>query len=130
MGKEARRLAPRSSHADWQPAADRPNPLDLLQAQDEGRLQRLLPIKYGRMLASPFAFLRGSAVVMAADTGRLKTAAPVGVNVTRSAKSVVRKVVSMSFAGPSAAVAAPVSVTRCTSTPSSPTTTPPWITPV
>jgi uncharacterized protein (DUF2252 family) len=39
----------------------------LLQAQDEGRLQRLLPIKYGRMLVSPFAFLRGSAVVMAAD---------------------------------------------------------------
>jgi hypothetical protein len=49
------------------PATDRPNPLDLLQAQDEGLLQRFLPIKYGRMLASPFAFLRGSAVVMAAD---------------------------------------------------------------
>ena len=66
-GKAQRQKAPRSSHGDWQPAADRPNPLDLLQAQDEGRLQRLLPIKYGRMLASPFAFLRGSAVVMAAD---------------------------------------------------------------
>ena len=61
-GKSLRQKAPRSSHSDWQPAADRPNPLDLLQAQDEGRLQRLLPIKYGRMLASPFAFLRGSAV--------------------------------------------------------------------
>lgn len=66
-GKAQRQEAPRSSHGDWQPAADRANPLDLLQAQDEGRLQRLLPIKYGRMLASPFAFLRGSAVVMAAD---------------------------------------------------------------
>ena len=67
MGKSLRQEAPRSSHGDWQPAADRSNPLDLLQAQDEGRLQHLLPIKYGRMLASPFAFLRGSAVVMAAD---------------------------------------------------------------
>jgi uncharacterized protein (DUF2252 family) len=67
MGKSLRQEASRSSHGDWQPAADRPNPLDLLQAQDEGRLQHLLPIKYGRMLASPFAFLRGSAVVMAAD---------------------------------------------------------------
>jgi uncharacterized protein (DUF2252 family) len=66
-GKARRQEAPRNSHGDWQPAADRPNPLDLLQAQDEGRIQHLLPIKYGRMLASPFAFLRGSAVVMAAD---------------------------------------------------------------
>jgi len=67
MGKSLRQKASRSSHGDWRPAADRSNPLDLLQAQDEGRLQHLLPIKYGRMLASPFAFLRGSAVVMAAD---------------------------------------------------------------
>ncbi len=66
-GKTLRKRVPHTSHGDWQPAADRPNPLDLLQAQDEGRLQRLLPIKYGRMLVSPFAFLRGSAVVMAAD---------------------------------------------------------------
>jgi uncharacterized protein (DUF2252 family) len=67
MGKSLRQKSSRSSHGDWQPAANRPNPIDLLQAQDEGRLQRLLPIKYGRMLVSPFAFLRGSAVVMAAD---------------------------------------------------------------
>ena len=72
-GKSLREKAPRTSHGDWQPAADRPNPLDLLQAQDEGRLQRLLPIKYGRMLASPFAFLRGSAVVMAADLAHTPT---------------------------------------------------------
>jgi uncharacterized protein (DUF2252 family) len=66
-GKELRNKVPRSSHNDWSPAADRPDPLDLLQAQDQDRLQHLLPIKYGRMLASPFAFLRGSAVVMASD---------------------------------------------------------------
>jgi len=67
FGKELRKKVPRRSHQDWSPASDRPDPLDLLQAQDKGRLQHLLPIKYGRMLASPFTFLRGSAVVMASD---------------------------------------------------------------
>lgn len=67
MVKELRKLAPRSSHGEWAPAADRSDPLSLLQEQDKGRLQRLLPIKYGRMLESSFAFLRGSAVVMASD---------------------------------------------------------------
>lgn len=67
MGKELRNKISRSSHKDWSPAADRPDPLDLLQAQDKDRLQYLLPIKYGRMMASPFTFLRGSAVVMASD---------------------------------------------------------------
>ena len=67
MGKGLRKQVPRSSHGQWTPAADRPDPIDLLQAQDKGRLQYLLPIKYGRMMDSPFAFLRGSAVVMAAD---------------------------------------------------------------
>ncbi len=66
-GKALREQAPRGSHGNWVPSADRPDPLSLLQAQDEGRLQHLLPIKYGRMLESPFAFLRGSAVVMASD---------------------------------------------------------------
>ena len=66
-GKARRHQAPLEAHGAWKPAADRPDPLALLRAQDEGRLQHLLPIKYGRMLASPFAFLRGSAVVMAAD---------------------------------------------------------------
>ena len=65
-GKSLRKQVPRSSHGDWSPAPDRPDPIDLLQAQDSNRLQYLLPIKYGRMMASPFAFLRGSAVVMAA----------------------------------------------------------------
>jgi uncharacterized protein (DUF2252 family) len=67
MGKALRKRAPRSSHGGWRPEPDRPDPINLLQAQDKGRLEHLLPIKYGRMLASPFAFLRGSAAVMAAD---------------------------------------------------------------
>ena len=67
LGKSYRKIVPRSTHSNWAPAADRPNPIELLQAQDQGRIESLLPIKYGRMLASPFAFLRGSAAVMAYD---------------------------------------------------------------
>jgi uncharacterized protein (DUF2252 family) len=66
-GETLRQLVPRSSHGAWAPSPDRPNPIDLLQTQDKGRLEHLLPIKYGRMVESPFAFLRGSAAVMAAD---------------------------------------------------------------
>ena len=66
-GKALRKQVPRNIHGDWAPAVDRQNPLDLLQAQDKRRLAHLLPIKYGRMLVSPFTFYRGSAAVMAAD---------------------------------------------------------------
>jgi len=66
-GKAIRQETPLRSHSEWSPPADRPDPLQLLQEQDKDRLQHLLPIKYGRMVASPFAFLRGSAAVMAAD---------------------------------------------------------------
>lgn len=66
-GKALRKKAPRSTHGDWKPAADRSDPIAILQAQDLGRLRHLVPIKYGRMLVSPFAFLRGSASVMASD---------------------------------------------------------------
>ena len=67
MGKVLRQRVPLGSHGDWAPAADRPDPLALLQGQDKGRVKQLLPIKYGRMLVSPFTFYRGSAMVMAAD---------------------------------------------------------------
>jgi len=66
-GKALRQKVPRSSHGAWRPGPDRPDPIGLLEAQDTGRLEYLLPIKYGRMAESPFAFLRGSAAVMAAD---------------------------------------------------------------
>jgi uncharacterized protein (DUF2252 family) len=66
-GRAARQLVPRGSHAEWAPASDRPDPVELLQAQAMNRIQELLPIRYGRMMASPFAFMRGSAVVMAQD---------------------------------------------------------------
>jgi len=67
VGIAQRTQVSRSSHADWLPTIDRPDPISLLEAQDEGRLQQLLPIKYGRMVASPFTFLRGSVAFMTAD---------------------------------------------------------------
>ncbi len=66
-GKAARSDAPRSSHGEWHPAADRPDPVALLEAQASSRVGRLVPLRYGRMLASPFTFYRGAAAIMAAD---------------------------------------------------------------
>ena len=67
VGRSLREKVPRSSHAEWSPAADRPDPIDLLEEQDRSRLAQFVPLRYERMIASPFAFLRGSAVVMAGD---------------------------------------------------------------
>ena len=66
-GKALRQQVPRSSHAAWSPPSDRPDPVALLQAEDVTRIPELLPIRYGRVSASPFTFLRGSATVMAHD---------------------------------------------------------------
>ncbi len=66
-GKRARRLAPRSSHAAFAPGADRADPIALLEQQAATRVPELVPIRYGRMLVSPFAFFRGAALVMASD---------------------------------------------------------------
>jgi uncharacterized protein (DUF2252 family) len=64
-GKAARRRVPRSSHGEWEPQSR--DPLAILAAQDETRVPELVPLRYGRMLASPFAFFRGAAAVMVAD---------------------------------------------------------------
>jgi hypothetical protein len=66
-GRAARRVVPRSSQAEWEPAPGRPDPIDLLEAQARDRISDLIPIRYSRMMASPFAFMRGSAIVMAQD---------------------------------------------------------------
>lgn len=66
-GKELRRAVPRESHAEWTPWKGRPDPLQLLAASNKGRQADLIPLRMGRMAASPFTFLRGSAGVMAAD---------------------------------------------------------------
>jgi hypothetical protein len=68
-GRAARKTAPRASHARFEPAPDRPDPIALLEEQGAARIADLLPIRYGRMLASPFAFLRGGALIMATDLG-------------------------------------------------------------
>lgn len=66
-GRALRDAVPRAAHAAWLPAADRPDPLDLVNASNAGRDAALVPLRMQRMASSPFAFLRGSAVVMAAD---------------------------------------------------------------
>ena len=66
-GRAARAELPRSVHAGWEPAPLRRNPVELLEEQAETRLPELIPIRYGRMLESPFAFYRGGAFLMAAD---------------------------------------------------------------
>jgi uncharacterized protein (DUF2252 family) len=67
QGKRARREVPRSSHGEFAAAGDRADPIELLERQAGARVPELVPIRYGRMLVSPFAFYRGAATIMAAD---------------------------------------------------------------
>ncbi|MET0451793.1 MAG: DUF2252 domain-containing protein [Mycobacterium sp.] len=71
LGKSLRKRVPRSSLASWTAPSDRPDPVDLINASHRGRVDRLIPIRVGRMIDSPYGFLRGSAVVMAEDVARL-----------------------------------------------------------
>ena len=73
-GLEARDRAPLSSHDGWAPAADRPDPVGLLEEQNRTREPDLVPVRHGRMLVSPFTFYRGAAKVMAADLKDTPTA--------------------------------------------------------
>ena len=66
-GKRARSIAPRSGLASWAPAADRGDPIAVLEAQAASRVPMLVPLRHGRMLQSPFAFYRGAAALMARD---------------------------------------------------------------
>lgn len=77
-GKAARSSAPRSSHGTFNPAPDRPDPVALLESQAASRVAELVPIRYGRMLVSPFTFYRGAALIMASD---LSTTADSGLRV-------------------------------------------------
>ena len=72
-GRSLRAVCPRESHAKVPPADGRADPIDLLIASSEGRIEELVPIRYGRMMVSPFAFYRGAASIMAADLARLPT---------------------------------------------------------
>jgi len=66
-GRALRERAPRGALGRWRPAEDRPDPVDLIEESHAGRLQRLVPLRVGRMAASPYAFLRGAAALMAED---------------------------------------------------------------
>src|SRR6187551_3186433 len=67
QGKELRKKIPRIAQGDYKPAPDRADPVSILEEQAKTRLPDLVPIRYARMLTSPFAFLRGAAAIMAAD---------------------------------------------------------------
>jgi uncharacterized protein (DUF2252 family) len=66
-GKALRDSCARLSHAKWKPPADRVDPVEILEASNQGRLPELIPVRYGRMIPSPFVFYRGAAAIMAAD---------------------------------------------------------------
>src|SRR6476469_4743614 len=69
----SKRIVSRQSQADWAPLHDRADPVDVLMGSSAGRLEELLPIRVGRMAATPFAFYRGAAAVMASDLASLPT---------------------------------------------------------
>ena len=73
VGRERRKFVPRSSHAEWSPPPDRPDPVTMLEEQARSRVPDLVPIRHGRMAASPFAYFRGAAAPMAWDLAHLPT---------------------------------------------------------
>jgi uncharacterized protein (DUF2252 family) len=77
-GRALRDTVSRASQAGWKPPTDRRDPVELLSESNEGRILELVPIRFGRMSASPFAFYRGAAALMAAD---LATAPTSGIRV-------------------------------------------------
>jgi uncharacterized protein (DUF2252 family) len=79
LGRDARALSPRSGHGAYAPSSRRAEPVAVLEAQGAGRVPELLPIRYSRMLASPFAFFRGGAAIMAGDLAGTPTS---GITVT------------------------------------------------
>ena len=73
LGRKERRIVPRDLHGHWAtPVADR-DPIAILEASNVGRMPELIPIRYGRMVQSPFAFYRGTAALMAFDLSKTAT---------------------------------------------------------
>ena len=73
VGRRARSAIPRTAHAKWSPWHGRRDPIDVLEAQADTRASELIPIRYGRMAESPFAFFRGGAAIMAMDLATTPT---------------------------------------------------------
>jgi len=80
-GKALRKEVPRESHAGWKPGNHRPDPVEILIASNKARIPELVPIRHGRMLSSSFAFLHGSAAVMAADLAKTAVTGVTGLQV-------------------------------------------------
>ena len=91
-GRAARARCRGLSHAAWVPGPDRADPTALLTAQETTRVPDLVPLRHERMLASPFTFYRGAAVIMAADLGRLAEHRAAGAGVRRRAPLELRGV--------------------------------------
>ena len=73
MGESLRKKCPRSSHGEWKPSKDRPDPVHLIEESDKGRIPELVPLRHGRMLETPFTFYRGAALNMAVDLATMPT---------------------------------------------------------
>ncbi len=71
LGRKRRKVVPRSSHGEWTPPSGRPDPVGILEEQAKERVPDLVPIRHGRMAASPFAYFRGAAAPMAWDLGHM-----------------------------------------------------------
>ena len=71
LGKQLRKKVPRESLGDWDPPANRPDPIELIQESHQGRLSELISVRVSRMVTSPYGFLRGTAIVMAEDVASL-----------------------------------------------------------
>ena len=69
-GKALRKQTPRAAHAIYEKRKSRPDPIEILERQNASRVRSLVPVRYGRMLANPFAFLRGAAAIMASDLSK------------------------------------------------------------
>jgi uncharacterized protein (DUF2252 family) len=69
QGEALRKQCPRSSHAVWKAPPDRPDPVQLVEEGNKGRVPQLIPIRHGRMIQSPFTYYRGAALAMAVDLG-------------------------------------------------------------
>ncbi len=80
-GRAERKAVPRSKHADFQPPVRRSDPVTLLESQATTRVPQLVPIRYGRMLVSPFTFYRGAALVMSNDLAADSEHGPAGAAV-------------------------------------------------
>jgi uncharacterized protein (DUF2252 family) len=72
-GQAMREAIPHKSHAGWKAPSNRPDPIDVLESSNEGRIKELIPVRYGRMLPSAFTFYRGAAAVMSWDLSNTPT---------------------------------------------------------